>query len=233
MDSNLNLDQVYAPPAASPPATSLRAVPLYVVSPYVEVVRLSFPIGVVVGLVFGSVVCLQSAYALGLLDTQNWAPAITCAAVIRVVDPSCAVIAVSLTAVVLLHRAGRRARGSMTIDHAGAYLVAATLPLLSFVTATFCLLGAFLAWPAASLGTTSQFLTSLPELIVWTDFVHGLVIAAVGGLWVTCMLRLGAKWLATKKRGLALKLIVAYATIRVPSLVYAFALELWFGFESA
>ncbi|MDC3955819.1 hypothetical protein [Polyangium jinanense] len=213
MDDKLDLGQAYAPPVASPPATALPDV----VSPYDKVVRLSFPIGAVVGLVGGCLVSFEYAYALSYFHAEKIAPSITCFIVLRSVGPSCAVLAAALTAVVLLHRAGRRASGPVTIDHTRAYLVMASFPLLFVVTAPFCLLGALLMWLAAFSGTTSQFVTSLPQSVKGIDFVCGLAVAAGCGLWLTGLLRIGANWLTTKKHGLALKLFVAYAALAIPN----------------
>ncbi|MDI3282943.1 hypothetical protein [Polyangium sp. 15x6] len=41
----------------------------------------------------------------------------------------------------------------------------------------------------------------------------------IDGPLVTCLLRIGANWLTTKKHGLALKLFVAYASLAIPNAV--------------
>ncbi len=213
MDDKLDLGQVYAPPVATPPA----APPPDVISPYDKLVKLSFPMGAGVGLVLGSVVYLQSAYALSMFNAQENGPGIVCVGVLRGWGAACAVLAVSLTAVLLLHRAGRRASGPIKVDHARVYLVLATLPLLSVVTAPFCLLAALLLWLAEPAGTTSEFGASLSSLVRWTDFKYLPADGALGGLLVTGLLRIGAGWLTTKKHGLALKLFVAYAALAIPN----------------
>ncbi|TKD03800.1 ABC transporter permease [Polyangium fumosum] len=216
MDDQLDLGQVYASPAAPPPAAPVPGV----ISPYDRIVRLSFPVGAGIGLVLGSVVYLRSAYALGFFNAQKNTPWITCVIVLREMGPACAMLAVFLTAVLVLHRAGRRASGPLKLDHARVYLVLGTLPPLTVVTAPFCVLGALLVWLAQSSGTTSEFFTSIPESGVrWMDPVYGLAQAAGCGVVLTCLLRIGAKWLTTKKHGLALKLFVAYLSLAIPNAV--------------
>jgi len=216
MADKLDLGQAYAPPVASPPAAPLPGV----ISPYDRIVRLSFPVGAGIGLVLGSVVYLRSAYALGFFNAQKNTPWITCVIVLREMGPACAMLAVYLTAVILLHRAGRRASGPLEVDHARVLLVLGTLPPLTVVTAPFCVLGALLVWLAQSSGTTSEFFTSIPESGVrWRDSVYGLVQAAGCGGVLTCLVRIGAKWLTTKKHGLALKLFVAYLSLAIPNAV--------------
>ncbi|MDC3960246.1 hypothetical protein [Polyangium jinanense] len=213
MDDKLDLGQAYAPPVASPPAAPLPGV----VSPYDKIVRFSFPVGAAVGLVMGSVDYLRSAYALSFFHAQKSTPGILCVALLRGWGAACAVLAASLTAVILLHRAGRRASGPIKVDHARVYLVLATLPLLSVFTAPFCLLGALLLWLAEPAGTTSEFLASLSDFVRRADFKYLPANGALVGLWLTCLLRIGANWLTTKKHGLALKLFVAYAALAIPN----------------
>jgi hypothetical protein len=227
MDNNLNLDQVYAPPAAPRPA-----VPVDVVSPYDRIVNLSFPVGVVVGLVGGGAVYLTSADALSQFDAQRNAPGITFVSMLRAMGFTCAVLATSLTAVGVLHRAGRRARRPITIDHARVYLVAATFPLLSFAAAMFGLLGGLLMWLAKPVGTTSELASSVSGMAQWIDVVHGLATAAVAGLVLTCLLWLGANWLTTKKHGVLLKLIVTFAAIWIAAQVCVFVRDLCVGVDS-
>ncbi|MDI1484610.1 ABC transporter permease [Polyangium sp. y55x31] len=215
MDDKLDLGQAYAPPAASPPAAPLPGVG----SPYDRIVRWSFPVGVVVGLVLGCVVYLQSVYALSQLNVEKHAPGIVCVAVLRAIGPVSAVLAVSLTAAVRLHRAGRRASGPLEVEHARVLLVLATFPLLTVVTTLFGLLGALLLWLAEPTGTTSEFWASLSDFVRWPDPVYGLAVAAGCGGFLTCLLRIGANWLTTKKHGLALKLFVAYASLAIPNAV--------------
>ncbi|MDC0743292.1 ABC transporter permease [Polyangium mundeleinium] len=154
MDDKLDLGQAYAPPAAPPPVAPVPGV----ISPYDRIVRFAFPVGAGIGLVFGCVVYLRSAYALGFFNAQKNTPWITCVIVLREMGPACAMLAVYLTAVILLHRAGRRASGPLEVDHARVLLVLGTLPPLTVVTAPFCVLGALLVWLAQSSGTTSEFL---------------------------------------------------------------------------
>ncbi|MDI1436057.1 hypothetical protein [Polyangium sorediatum] len=215
MDDQLDLGPAYAPPVASPPA----ALPPDVLSPYDKLVKLSFPMSAGVGLVLGSVDYLQSAYALSMFNAQKSTPGILCVAVLRGWGAACAVLAASLTAVILLHRAGRRASGPLKVDHARVFLVLATLPLLSVVTAPFCMLGALLLWLAEPAGTMSEFGASLSDFVRWADFKYLPAYGALVGLWLTCLLRLGAGWLTTKKHGLALKLFVAYASLAIPNAV--------------
>ncbi|TKC98834.1 ABC transporter permease [Polyangium fumosum] len=213
MDDQLDLGQAYAPPVASPPVAPLPDV----ISPYDRIVRFSFPVGAVVGLVMGSVVYLQSANALSVFNAQRNAPGIVCVAVLRGIGPASAVLAVSLTAAVLLHRAGRRASGPLEVDHARVLLVLATFPLLSVVTTLFCILASVLLWLAEPAGTPSEYLASLSDFMRWPDPAFGLVVAAGSGGFLTCLLRIGAKWLTTKKHGLALKLFVAYLSLAIPN----------------
>jgi len=215
MDDKLDLGQACAPSAASPPVAPLPEV----ISPYDRIVRFSFPVGAVVGLVFGCVVYLISANALSVFNAQKNAPGIVCVAVLRGWGPASAVLAVSLTAAVLLHRAGRRASGPLEVDHARVLLVLATFPLLAVVTTTFCVLASLLLWLAEPAGTLSEYLASLSDFMRWPDPVFGLAVAAGSGGFLTCLLRLGADWLTTKKHGLALKLFVAYASLVIPNAV--------------
>ena len=218
MDDKLELAQAYAPPVATPPA----ALPPDVISPYDRIVRFSFPVGIVVGLVLGSVDYLRSAYALSFFNVQKFAPGILCVALLRGWGAACAVLAATLTAVILLHRAGRRASGPIKVDHARVYLVLATLPLLSVVTTPFCLLAALLLWLVEPAGTTSEFFASLSDFVRWADFKYLPANGARVGLWLTCLLRIGAHWLTTKKHGLALKLFVAYLSLAIPNAVLRF-----------
>ncbi|MDI1445707.1 ABC transporter permease [Polyangium sp. 6x1] len=222
MDDKLDLGQAYAPPVASPPVAPLPDV----ISPYDRIVRLSFPVGAVVGLLMGCVVYLQSAYALSQFNAQKNAPGIVCVIALRGLGPGSAVLAVSLTAAVLLHRAGRRARGPIEVDHARVLLVLATFPLLSVVTTLFCILASVLLWLAEPAGTPSEYLASLSDFMRWPDPVFGLAVAAGSGGFLTCLLRIGANWLTTKKHGLALKLFVAYATLAIPNAVLRAVLSL-------
>ncbi len=229
MNDKLALGQVYAPPVATPPAAS----PPDVISPYDKMVKLSFPMGAGVGLVLGSVAYLQCAYALSMFNAEKNTPGILCVAVLRGWGAVCAVLAASLTAVLLLHRAGRKASGPIKIDHARVYLVLATLPLLSVVTAPFCVLGALLLWLAEPAGTTSEFWASLCGLVRWTDFKYLPANGALGGLWLTGLLRIGANWLTTKKHGLALKLFVAYAALAIFNVGLRVLFSIVIPFDSA
>ncbi|MDC0742040.1 hypothetical protein [Polyangium mundeleinium] len=216
MDDQLDLGQAYAPSVASPPAAPLPSV----VAPYERVVMFSFPVGVVVGLVAGSVEYLWFAYTLGFFEPDELLPYFTGIAVLRVIGPSSAMIAASITAVLVLHRAGRRASGPLEVDHARVLLVLAALPHLTVVTMPFCVLGALLVWLARTAGAATVFLRAMLDVgVIWSDFAFGLAFTALGGLWVTGLVRIGAKWLTTKKHGLALKLFVAYASLAISNAV--------------
>jgi len=215
MDDNLDLGQVYASPVAAPPA----APPPGVISPYDKIVTLSFPMSAGIGLVGGSVAYLRSADALSFFNAQKHTPGILCVAVLHGWGAICAVLAASLTAVILLHRSGRRASGPIRVDRTRALLVLATLPVLTVVTAPFCMLAALLLWLAEPAGTMSEFGASLSDFVRWADFKYLPATGALVGLWLTALLRIGANWLTTKKHGLALKLFVAYAALAVPNAV--------------
>jgi len=209
------LSDPYAPPAAS-----LADAPLDIVSAYIKAMALAFPIGAVVGLGIGCLQYLQAAFGLRRFGGMEYVPRIVGLAMTRSWGPSCAVLIASLTAVVTLHRAGRRASGPITIAHARVYLVAAAYPLLYVVIATLGLLGALLAWLAESSWTTNEFFTYLSETLTWSDIAYGLATAAVSGLLVTWLLQRGANWLIAKKRGIVVKLVVGYSVVQVFLLVY-------------
>jgi len=222
MDERLEPDAAYAPPAASPPAAS----PPDVISPYALVATRSFPVGVVFGLAYGCVAYFRSAYALDFFHAVDFLPTFMGVAVLRGVGLSCAMLAFVVTAVVSLHRAGRRAEGPVQVDHARVYLIAAVSPLLYVVASPFCILGALLMWLAQSAGTEREFMKSMLDGMRWSDLGFGLASAAVIGFVIAGLLLLGAGWLTTKKHGLVLKLVVAYAAVRLLLLVHLSLLSL-------
>jgi len=216
MDEDLDPDPAHAPPAASPPA----AAPAAVISPYDEMVRFVFPVGAVVGLMNGVVICRQSLYALSQFDAEKNAPGLVFVAVLRSLGAVSAMFAAAFTAVLVLHRAGRRASGSLEVDHAHTYLVLLTFPFLVAVTTSFGVLGCLLTWLAGSWGTMRGFLPSIRDFTLWTDFLFLPFGAVVVGGSTTGLLLLGAGFLTTKKHGLALKFFVAYVAIQLIKLIH-------------
>ena len=179
----------------------------------------SLPLGAAYGWFVGAIQCVQFDFGLRRFGGYEYVPGIIGLSAVRAWGPLGASMVSALTAVVVLHRAGRRFTTAPRIDPRLPLFVGAGALLSSPIVASTGCLGAFVVLRAESGGTAPAFATAITDTLLAVDLVHGACASLIGAFLVAIGLRWAAPLLLRSRWWLLPKLFVAWLGLQ--GLAYA------------
>jgi hypothetical protein len=195
------------PTADGPPASVERCGP--------RVLVWSLVLATVYAFIAGAVGCASDDFGLQRFGGLEYVPQVVGLSAIRAVGPGVAAMLSTLTAVVVLHRAGRRGVEAPAIDPRLPRFAGAAALLASPVAVCAHCLGALPVWCADSGETARRFMASMIDKVLWIDVACGIGATVVGALVVASCLRVVVPSLLSRRWSLFPKLLVAWVAVQV------------------
>jgi hypothetical protein len=137
---------------------------------------------------------------------------------LRELAPRAALVATCVTTTVVVHRAARRAADGVVIRDARPYLIGAAVIILSVANVPLGLLGAAFVSVAMFSESASEFARTAMESIFLSDAASGAVVALTYAILVTALAPLAAPRIASRGRGLFLKLVATFVVLQLVGL---------------
>jgi hypothetical protein len=179
-----------------------------------RVLAWSLVLGAAYGLVAGTATSVQSSFGLQRFGGAEYVPRVIGLSAVRGWGLWGAALVPALTAVVVLHRAGRRGAEVPVVDrHLPFFVGAAALLLYPIVVTTGCF-AAFLVG-----GMTRAFLPALTDGLRGEDFAYGATASALHAVVLAMGVRLVGASLLSRRWRLVPKLFVVWVALQ--GLAYA------------
>jgi ABC-type transporter Mla maintaining outer membrane lipid asymmetry permease subunit MlaE len=202
----------YVAPATDTPGQDSPTGPVLRCGP--RVLAWSLVLGAAYGLVAGAATNIQFTYGLSRFGGTEYIPRVIGLSAVRGWGPWGAALAPSLTAVVVLHRAGKRSTGALAVDpQLALFAVAAVLLLYPIVVLVGCS-AALAVWCAGDDGTARWFATTLIDSVLPVDVVHGVLVSVIDVLVIAAGLRLAGASLLSRRWWLLPKVLVVWAVLQ-------------------
>jgi ABC-type transporter Mla maintaining outer membrane lipid asymmetry permease subunit MlaE len=203
----------------APPSSPLAGEPRTGVAPYTRMAAFSLVLAACLGGFLGVVQTVQFGWGLRRFGGLEYVPRLIGLSTVRALGSGAALLVVVVSAALVMHRAGRRARDPVVVarDWRALWLCAGTIA--AFAVVCICTMLAAAATAAVFFGVrASTFFTQGVASILAVDVERGVVLAAVDGVLTTTLVPLAASFLAAPKRSLALKLFVAYVAVQATTI---------------
>ncbi|HEY8089607.1 MAG TPA: hypothetical protein VIF09_17225 [Polyangiaceae bacterium] len=174
----------------------------------------SLVLGVAYGVVAGVATTVQLDFGLRRYGGLEYTPRVVGLSSVRGWGPWGAALVPAVTAVVVLHRAGKRSVSPVAIDPRLPLFAGAAVPLVyALVVPTGCL-AALVVWCADSGDTSHTFVAAMTETLIRTDLAFAAIATIVNALVVAVGLRLVGPRLASRRGWLVAKLFVVWAGLQ-------------------
>lgn len=219
-------DNPYAPPAtleATPPDDAASAL-----VPYRRIAVLGQVVGALLGGFLGVMQTVQYGFGLSRFGGLAYVPRVVALSTVRALGSGAALLVMAVASAIVLHRAGRLlpALGIVIArDPRALWLAAGTAASFVVVCAVTLVASATTAAVLYSV-RVSAFVAEGWDGVTRGDLGRGAALAAVDGALCTAIVPLAAGWLASPKRGLVLKVFVAYAAVQVTTVLEQTVLSL-------
>lgn len=192
---------------------------------YERVLRLSLLVGPLYGFFVGCVLTIQNAYALERFDSLHLVPPIAALSLVRALGPWASLVATSLVFVVVIHRS---ASGDVALGQrwSQAHLLGFTVLLLYPLASALGMLGSAMTLWVVYSRSPSTFIASAGSMLLWSDLGVGLLFSAAYGAVAGGVLPLVAPLVGKSRRGLLIKLVVAYLALSLAHFAEGFVWQL-------
>jgi hypothetical protein len=207
----------YAPPGS--PAGAQQGVHGPRVAPYRRVAAISLVLGAGFGGFLGIAQTLQFGTGLGRFGGFEYVPRVVVLTTVRALGAGAAMLVTSVSATIVLHQLGRRAPGARVARDRGALWLVASTVATFVVVCGFSVLGGALTSEGMFATSVRSFLDEGLRTLTLRDVEHGAALATVDAIILAVLVPLAAPWLAAPRRGLILKLFVAYAAVQATAIV--------------
>src|SRR5262249_53464274 len=204
-DAVAGVNDPYAPPATLEPSAATQGAPGAPRVRYAaRVVGWSLAFGAAYGALAGAAEYLRFSLAMRRYGAWDYAAGVLGLSATRGWGAWGASLAPACAAVVLLHRAGKRADGRPTVDHRHWPLVGVAVPALYPVVVAAGWFVALPLWCADSGGAAGDFVRGLAGFVEPVDIAYGAAFCATTGLSVAVSVRflahllVGRGWLVAK-----------------------------------
>ncbi len=209
----------YAPPSARGPEAGRTGEPGTTIAPYRRVAAISALLGAGFGVFLGAAQTLQFGAGLGRFGGLEYVPRVIVLTTVRALGAGAAMLVTSVSTAIVLHQIGRATPGvTVARDRRMLWLGAGTLATFFIVCALAGLAAALTSAVTFSTGVAT-FLAEGWRTLSMRDLAHGVALAAVDAVIVTVLLPLVSTWMTAPRRGLLVKLFVAYATVQATAVV--------------
>jgi ABC-type transporter Mla maintaining outer membrane lipid asymmetry permease subunit MlaE len=197
----------------------MTGLPGTVIAPYRRVAAISTGLGAGFGVFLGVAQTLQFGTGLGRFGGLTYVPRVVVLTTVRALGAGAAMLVTSVSTAIVLHQIGRSTPDvTVARDRRTLWLGAGTAATFFVVCALATLSGALTS--AGMFGTgVRAFLGEARRTLTLLDVVHGGALAAVDAVIVTVLLPLVSSWMTAPRRGLLVKLFVAYATVQATAIV--------------
>ncbi len=198
----------YAPPSSRGTAPAEGAA---TARPWARIAGISVGLGVGFGVFLGVAQTLQFGTGLSRFGGMEYVPRVMMLTTVRALGAGAAMLVTGVSAAIALHRVGRRTPGVVVArDLRALWLCAGNLATFA-VVCMFTMLGGALTASAAFGASARAFLAEGLATLTSRDLAHGAALATADALVVTALVPVASRWLTAERRGLVLKLLVAYA----------------------
>jgi ABC-type transporter Mla maintaining outer membrane lipid asymmetry permease subunit MlaE len=179
-------------------------------SPWARVAGISVGLGAGFGVFLGVAQTLQFGTGLSRFGGMEYVPRVIALTTVRALGAGAAMLVTGVSAAIVLHRLGRRRPLAVERGPRALWLAVGSLATFTSVC-VFTMLGGALTASAAFGASVRSFLAQGLTTLSSQDLAHGAALAAADALVVTALVPLGSRWLTSQRRGLVLKLLLAYA----------------------
>ena len=198
----------YAPPSSRGVAPAEGAA---TARPWARIAGISVGLGAGFGVFLGVAQTLQFGGGLSRFGGMEYVPRVVMLTTVRALGAGAAMLVTGVSAAIALHQLGRRTPGVVVArDLRTLWLMAGNLATFASVC-VFTMLGGALTTAGVFGASARFFLAEGLDTLTSRDLAHGVALAAVDALAVTALVPLGSRWLTSERRGLVLKLLLAYA----------------------
>lgn len=177
--------------------------------------RASLIYGVVFGALMGVVDVARPAWALRRFGAIELVPYAVALEVARSSAPWRALLVVSMTTVLVAHRACWGADGRRAIADRHGVLVGAMVPVLHVVVMLSSLTAALVVWRLALSLPMGGFLTKCAEILTWDDLAFGAGISVLNAALLSAAVRRFGRDVGASSQRLAIKLLMTFLVVNV------------------
>ncbi len=204
----------YAPPSSRGTAPAEGAA---TARPWARIAGISVGLGAGFGVFLGVAQTLQFGAGLSRFGGMEYVPRVVMLTTVRALGAGAAMLVTGVSAAIALHQLGRRAPGiAVARDLRALWLCAGNLATFA-VVCVFTMLGGALTAAGAFGASGRAFLSEGLGTLTSRDLAHGAALATADALVVTALVPVASHWLTSERRGLVLKLLVAYAAAQAMS----------------
>jgi len=184
-------------------------------APYARVAAFATVLGACLGGFLGIAQTIQYGWSLTRFGGLEYVPKVIVLSTSRALGPGAALLVTTVSASVVLHRAGVLARSRLRVTRDARTLWLGAGTMAAFVAVCICttLAGAATAALVFEM-RASAFLSHGLAILSRGDAVRGLVLSGLHGVLATALVPLAAGWLSAPQRRLVLKLFVAYVAVQ-------------------
>jgi hypothetical protein len=179
-----------------------------------RVLAWSLLLGTAYGLVAGAATSLQFTYGLSRFGGAEYIPRVIGLSAVRGWGPWGAALVPALTAVVVLHRAGKRSTEVPAIDPRLPLFVAAAVLLLYPIVVLAGCGSALVVWCAGFGGEARGFAATLIDGVLGVDVTHGALASVIDAVVVAAGVRLVGASLVSRGWWLLPKVLVVWAVLQ-------------------
>jgi hypothetical protein len=189
------------------------------VAPYRRIAAISTMLGAGFGVFLGVAQTLQFGTGLTRFGGLEYVPRVIVLTTVRALGAGAAMLVTSVSTAIVLHQIGRTTPGvPVARDRRVLWLGAGAMATFVVVCAFAVLAAALTSAVAYGTGVTS-FLREGWRTLTPRDLVHGAALAAIDAGIVAVLLPVASGWMTAPRRGLLMKLFVAYATVQATAIV--------------
>ena len=171
--------------------------------------------GAVFSTLMGAVDMAHPAWSLRRFGAIEFVPCVVALDVARSSAPWRALFIVSMTTVLVLHRACRGAQGGRAIADRRGPLIGAMVPVLHVVVLAASLAGALAVWRLALSLPVGLFLERSAAILTWDDLAFGAALSVLNAAALAVAVRRFGSRIGASRHALATKLVATFLALNV------------------
>jgi hypothetical protein len=181
--------------------------------PYAKIAGYAMAVSAGYGFVVGAATAFQFWFGLRRFGGLEYVPRVIVLSALRELAPSSAFALTCLTAVTVVHRASRSTPSPAALDPRGAWLLGGAIALLYPIDVACVVFGA-LGFMLTVYGQPAAPFVDSAQVVTWGDLASGATKTTAFALLAALALPRVLRFVAASRRGLVLKLFVAWLVVQ-------------------